>query len=63
MISMNDLIPELTRLNQRYENVKNNPNWTEEMLNILITAQKDLYDTIHQEKKPFDWKTLPGNQI
>ena len=33
---------ELIRLNQRYELNKINPNWTEQMLQILITAQSDL---------------------
>lgn len=37
-----DYVGELQRLNQRYETVKSNPNWTEDMLLILITAQYDL---------------------
>ena len=39
---MSDFVDELVRLNERYESVKTDPNWTEEMLNILITAQFDL---------------------
>jgi hypothetical protein len=39
---MADCVDELARLNQRYETVKTNPNWDEDMLLILITAQYDV---------------------
>jgi len=36
------LLDELMRLNQRIKNNESNPNWTQEMLNILMTARNDL---------------------
>ena len=35
---------EALRLNQRFELNKNNPNWNEQDLQILITATHDMYD-------------------
>lgn len=42
---------EALRLNQRFEANKANPAWTEEALNILITATHDMYDLNRQFNK------------
>lgn len=58
-----DLVQELERLNARYEIAKMDPEWDEQRLQILITAQYDLAQLINTPVPEVDWHQLPGKDI
>ena len=58
-----DLVQELERLNARYEIAKMDPEWDEQKLNILITAQGDLAKLIDSQPEEIDWHELPGKDL
>lgn len=57
------LVQELERLNARYEIAKMDPEWDEQRLQILITAQGDLAKLIDNPTPEVDWHQLPGKDL